>query len=500
MKESLGRRVLVAGAAGVLVGLGLLASPLHLIGAMLIVLGAVIVGLAGPDFGLLAILVLFPIHPLAARIAGTDLGVSGSALLIFSSWKEAALAAVLAGQMVRLVAEQPKWRDFRPHFVDVIAAALGLLVGLGIALHPGGLALNEARLLLFPIGVYIAIRMSHITVRRFFEAAAVTALAVASFLIVQTSFLGWAFVSRYWGNAQTPIPFTYTAHALIGPRGAGTLASPNEAALILAVWACMLASALLVLRERRRWHALVLAVVLVALAVTFSRSGIVGAVAGLTILTAAAVLSMGFRPRQGLALLVVAALAAGAVSASIYAERGGVELLRGTVASLSAAADSEEPASTGASTSPYLDNSTVDHLASLSDAWAVIRTHPLGVGLGTVGARSVPITGERPHYIIESWYFSMGVSMGWLGFAWAILLPIALLACALVSIRRRHALAGYALLGTALTVAFVGFLLPTMMEPQIAMIPWALAGFAVGARSMAADASANGLVGARAEL
>jgi hypothetical protein len=480
-----------AGLAAVVAGLVLLVSPLHIVGAVIFVVGCVVVGLTEPDLALLAVLVLFPFHPLLSRFATENLGVTGASLWVASAWKEATLAAVLAVLGARLLATNPDWRTFRPHLMDALAAVLVAMVGLGMALHPGGLALNEARLLLFPVGVYVAIRLSHLSVRRFFEFAAIAALGFAVFLIVQSSFFGWAFVTSYWGTPALSIPYTFTASGLIGPRGAGTLASPNDAALILGAFICMLGASLLVLRERRWWHAVVLAVAVVGLTMTFSRSGIAGALVGVAVLIAVAARFVHFQPRRGLGLLLAALVVAGALSSVVYAERGGLTLLRGTFVSLSTATDSETPPNNGAITAAGGDPSTSDHLASISDAFTVVRTNPLGVGLGTVGARPVPISGERPQYVIESWYLSMGVSLGWIGLAWTILLPIGFVLAGVMALRRGRSLAGLALVGAAVCVGIVGVVLPSMMEPELAMIPWALAALAVGSRSVESESEAS---------
>ena len=470
------RRAPAAGAIAAVAGLVVMASPLHLLGAVLLVLGVVTVGLTAPDYALLAILVLFPVHPLAARVLQVDFGVTGSALLVFSSWKELALAVVIGGQLIRQLATHPDWRTVRAQLnvVDVLGAALVVLATIGLALNPHGLALNQLRLWLFPIGVYVAVRLCGLSIRQFLEAAAVVAVGFGTFLVVQGDFLGFGFVSRYW-TAGGRIPNTYTALLLDGPRGSGTLASPNEAALALAFWACMLAAAVLVLREWRRWHALALGVVLVALAITFSRSGPAGAFVGIVALLLAVGLTGGLKPRQGLAWLLVAIIAAGSVSAAIYYERGGVALLINTF--LTASGDSENP-----------DSSTVAHANSLELGVQLMEANPLGVGLGNVGPRTDPITGERPRYLIESYYLTLGVTFGWIGLVWALLLPLAFAVCAIRAIRRGVVLAGSALLGAAFAAAIVSILLPTMSEPQIAMVPWALAAFVAGPVLGKADA------------
>jgi len=463
------RSAAIAGAGLALAGLALTDSPVHLAGAVVLLAGVVLLGLAAPDLGLLTVLVLFPAHPLATRVAEFDFGVTGTALLVFSAWKEAALAAVIAGQVVPRLAALPDWRELRPRLqaVDGVAAALAILVAIGLALNPGGLALNQVRLWLFPIGVYVAVRLSTLSLRTYLEAAAVVAVGIGALLVVQSNFLGWGFVSRYWTAVDGTIPYTFYGNSLDGPRGAGTLASPNEAALALAVWGCLLAAAVLVLRDRRRWHAAALGVVLVALAVTFSRSGAAGAVAGIAAVVLAVRAVGGLQPRQGIAWLLAAVVAAGAVSGAVYLERGGVSLIVNTFLTLSG--ESESP-----------DTSTVAHGNSLVYGVTLMEAHPTGVGLGNVGARTDPLTGERPSYIIESYYLTLGVTFGWVGLAWALALPVAFGACALRAIRRGLPLAGAALLGATLAFAVVSVLLPTMAEPQIAMLPWALAGFAAG--------------------
>ena len=467
-------------------GFALMLTPLHFAGALVVVIGAGLAALAAPDYALLAILVLFPLHPLVSRSAALDFGVSGNSLIVFDAWKEVALAAILGGQVARILLGRSDTRTLRLHYVDLVAAALVVLVALGLAMNPGGLALNATRLWLFPVGVYVAVRLSALTLRQYIGAAAVVATGIGAFLVVQSNFLGSGFVSHYWGNATLAIPYTYTATSLIGVRGSGTLASPNEAALILAVWACVLAAGIFVLREWRTWLAVALGVVLVAVTVTFSRSGVLGVIGGLFLIGVAAGLSGAFTPRRGLALFLIAVIAGTSVSGLIYSQRGGVGLITGTVLSISGSGggtDTEDPGS-----NPDVpDASTADHFKSLRTAAALVQAHPLGVGLGDVGARVVPLTGQKPKYIIESYYLTVGASVGWLGLLWSLLMPLAFGICALQALWHRQKLIGLSLLGTAAVVAFVGILLPTMAEPQIAMIPWAIAAFAVGASRLTGD-------------
>jgi hypothetical protein len=124
------------------------------------------------------------------------------------------------------------------------------------------------------------------------------------------------------------------------------------------------------------------------------------------------------------------------------------------------------------------DASAAAHLKSLGQGWDLLEANPLGTGLGTVGPRPLPGTTDFPAYVIESYYLAMGVSLGWLGFVWAIALPLTMLFLAIRTTRRGHILEGSCLLAIALATAVVGFVLPTMMEPQMAMIPWSVCALA----------------------
>lgn len=495
MNERTARRVGLAAGATSIAGLVLLVSPLHLAGAILVVLGVAAIGLTLPEVGLWLVLLLFAVHPLVSKVVQVNFGVTGAALLVFSAWKEVALAAVLMARVGGLAIAYRaghRWR-FRPAPMDVFAAALILLVGLGVAMRPDSLAVNTARLLLFPVGVYIALRLSPVDPGKYLKLAVAIAVGISVYAFAQSSFFGFSFVTSYWGQPGLSIPYTFVAQYLQGPRASGTFASPNELGFALTAVALMAVSLLIVKPTGRRWAAAALFVILVALAVTFSRSAIVASAVGVAVVLVAA-RRFSPDPRRTftyLALAIVPALLLGGV---IYEVRGGTALIQSTIASLTSSSASTDTGGPSASSTPSLapgatpsptptglvvDPSTEGHLASLSAAWSAVEAHPLGLGLGTVGSRADPLTSERPQYIFESWYLTMGVSLGWLGLAWAVFLPFAMFFSALIALRRGRSLAGLSLLGLSVALAIVSFLLPTMMEPQMAMVPWSVAALAV---------------------
>jgi hypothetical protein len=434
--------------------------------------------------------------------------VTGTSLIVFSAWKEVALASVLIARLGALAISYKagrRWR-FRLALTDVAAVALVLLVAFGFALRHDSLALNASRLLLFPIGVYLALRLSPVEAGTYLRLAVAIAVGISAFAVVQSSFFGFSFVQSYWGQPGMPIPYTFVAQYLQGPRASGTAASPNELGFALAAWGLMAASLLVLRAVQSRWAVAALAAIIVALALTFSRSAIVASVAGMAV-----IFVVGWRvspsPRRTFAYLGLAILPALLLSGVIYSARGGTMLIASTIVSLSSTSsvtDTGGPLPTpslapsampGPSPTPggiAIDQSTQAHLESLSDGWSMVKANPLGLGLGTVGSRADPLTSERPQYIIESWYLTMGVSLGWLGLAWAVFLPLAMFLVALTALRRGRSLAGLSLMALAVALAIVSYVLPTMMEPQMAMLPWSLAALAVSPASGQAPTPALG--------
>jgi hypothetical protein len=330
----------------------------------------------------------------------------------------------------------------------------------------------------------MALRLRPVDPGRYLTLSVAIAVGISAFAVVQSSFFGFSFVTSYWGTPDLPIPYTFVAQYLQGPRASGTFAVPNELGFALMATALMAVSLLFVRPTVGRWAAAALFAILVALGVTFSRSAIVGCTAGVVVVILAA-RRLSPSPRRAARYLALAIVPALLLSGVVYEVRGGTRLIESTIASLVSSSSSVD---TGAPTNPstggvVVDPSTLGHLESLSAAWSAVEAHPLGLGLGTVGSRTDPLTSERPQYIIESWYLTMGASLGWLGLAWAVFLPFAMFLTALAALRRGRSLPGLSLLGLSIGLGMVSLLLPTMVEPQMAMLPWSLAALALAPAS-----------------
>ena len=457
-------------------------------GALVFVGAVAVLSLARPKWSIWLVLLLFAVHPLLTRVASANFGVTGTALVIASAWKEVALGCVLLVAVVRIASDyRHGWRP-KPMLsvLDLMAVGLVGLVVFGVAGRHDAMAVNEARLLLFPVGVYAVLRLSPLDTATYFRAATIFAAGIAVFGILQSTFLGWGWVTTYWGTRNVPAPATFMATNVVGPRAASSYTSPNELGFALIAFSLMAAALIVARPERTRWVVLPLIAILVGLTMSFSRSAVASAILGISLLATVGVWRFAPDRRRAAILLAAAIIPAAALSGWVYVSRGGVSQLATTFNSLSSGSGD---ATTTSGAPPATDPSALGHITSIGDGWALVQAHPAGLGLGTVGARVVPGTNDRPQMIFESWYLTMGVMLGWPGLIWTGLFPLALLIAAITALRRRRQLAGLVLLGLSISVAVVSFFLPTMMEPQLAMLPWAVGALAVAAAPQQSDRS-----------
>jgi O-Antigen ligase len=489
-------RVALTGSAISVLGVLILLSGFHGVGAVLLLTGIGILTIASPLAAIWAILLLVPFHPIAMRTLQV-FGFSGWPFLAVSAWKELVLSLALIALVVD-VAQRIRVRGTpigRPTEIgDYLAGGLLLLVGFAVLIDPSVQAINGARLMLFPVGMYVAVRLQPIPSARALLALALVGATIAAFGIVQSSWLGWDFVQRYYVGPGLPIPAIFSAQFLEGPRAAGTFLSPNVFAFVVASYLSMATA--LVLRARSRTKVMlapVLVLLVVGVVVTFSRSALIGSALGLGAIVLIGARRHSLQPRRTALVLLFAFVPALALSAVVYADRGGFTLLKSTIAAIdgvgagispSAPPTSPDSPAPGASPVPSgvgagqpPDPSTIGHVASLAQGWQLVVAHPLGVGLGNVGARPFPGSTEQPTYVVESWYLAMGLSLGWLGLVWALVFPAALGLAAIRALNRERAvLSALVALGLAALVAFVSLLLPTMQEPEVAMLPWVIFG------------------------
>ena len=350
------------GAAGVAVlGVALALVGVSTAGAGLLAVGVGVLAFVRPDVGLWLVLIVFPFHPLLMRVAEVDFGLGGTPFLVISAWKEIAIAGMLGALIVSYVgsADPRSLRRAirRLTLPDYFAVALALFVVVGLLFDRSFLALSQARLLLFPLGVYIGGRANLIPGIRMFKTVTVAGAVIAVFGIIQSSLLGWSFVERYYSAPGLPRPYTFTAQFLDGPRAAGTLLSPNEFAFLMVIYAVMAGALIYRLPSRQKVRfAPILAAFVVALALSFSRSALIASVAGFA--TMLLLLPRLAVDRRRTALTLASAIApALLLTVLIYAERGGGALIANTIQTLVGSGPASSPtviASPGPGVSPSL--------------------------------------------------------------------------------------------------------------------------------------------------
>lgn len=496
-RDSLLRTLSIFAAAAVISGVALLLAGGPGAGAIVAVLGVGALSFLQPRVGLWAVVLLFPLHPLAMRVLAVDLDVQGLTLIVASTWKEAAVGGLVAGLLARAAgsgfpAGVRAWLR-RPPLPDLVAVALIVLVLAGVAATRDARGLNEARLLLFPVAVYVGVRAGLERPRRLLAGLVAIGAVIAIIGIIQSELFGWSWVIRYYGFSGYP-PTTFVATGLDGPRAVGTLGSPNEFAFVMAVDA-VLAAVLLVGATGRRaiLLALALAALLLGTAMSFSRTAILALGIGLisVLIVSAAIRVQGIM--SSVRRVAIASVPAILLALVLYATRGGAAFAAATVATIGNLAGTSAVTSSATPTSPPTpgpgatasappaveDPSVIGHVESVGSATRLLVANPVGIGFGRVGARPLPGEPRNPTIIVESWYLTLGLSLGWIGLAWAVAMPPAFVGFA---VRRGRRAGGtdlaLACVGVTTVVAVIGLLLPSMTEPQLAMLPWIVAGAA----------------------
>ncbi len=239
-----------------------------------------------------AVLLLLLLHELLIRWLLNLLGLPQAQVTLLSLWKEAALAGLLLGSILRAwrrdgsLRGQLSWRPGEPFLFAF--AALGVL---GVAISPDKLAGAAAfRDYFEPAVFYLVVRLTildRVTLRRLLKAWLVLGALMALFAIWQSGWTTEQFTAWGFGvpSGQVGIP-PGGVIGQVGLRPPSSVTGPNELAAHMILLAC--AGFLLIFESRGRSRAVfVLATVLYggALVATASRSGFLGLLVGLAVVT-----------------------------------------------------------------------------------------------------------------------------------------------------------------------------------------------------------------------
>jgi hypothetical protein len=413
------------------------------------------------------IILLMPFHAFltvwAAAIAGH--------YTAFRLWKEVLLVCLTVGSGIivwadrsRLAVSLHRW--YRRRLVPTaVLTYLVLLVIAGVAaclmggVTPKAFAyglLIDSRFLIFFLVVWLISQYSgwiQVHWRRILliPVAIVVIFGILQFTVLPADFLG------HFGYGPATIPVVQTVDQKASyQRIQSTLRGANPLGTYLIVGIAALGVLVLRYRKQRWLYAAMLALSLVALALTFSRSAWIGAAAALGWLMWEAL-----RVHTGRRILLIAGSAAVLVFAAVGFSLRNNDVFQNTFF------HTDEH-----SLSPTSSNQ--GHLSATKDGIIEIAHHPLGSGTGTAGPASV--YNDHPARIAEDYYIQIGQEAGIIGLVLFVAINL-LVACRLW--RRRGQLLPDALLASLIGIGLVNLFSHAWTDDTVSYIWWGLAGAAL---------------------
>ncbi len=401
----------------------------------------------------MAILIIMPFHAFLVVLAGSRFGHEQ----LFQAWKEIVL--VLMGVMS--IALYPRTKKLLDKPLNLVVGAFILLTLIVSLIQRPidsafwfGIKTDFEFLIIFVLAQLIAETIPEPTVQKIVLA---TGTLVALFGVLQVYFLPIDFLKHFGYGPLTVQPFSFVDAATLSPRIQSTLGGANQLGSFLILPIAILTQQLL----KRQWLALVpLAVILIALLHTFSRSAWLGA---------------------GLAILIVILLSATRrrLLATITA-LAGIILLSGLIV---AALINRQPLLKHyifhADYLAQARNSDTDHLAAQKEALVIVAHQPWGGGLGTAGPAS--LRSSSP-IITENYYLQLAIETGLIGAG----LFIALCLWLGLELFRRQKQSDLArpLLAALAGVSLVNLFLHGWADSSTALVFWSSAGLVIGKKNV----------------
>jgi O-antigen ligase len=434
-----------------------------------------VVAVRRPWVALVALLGVLPVNGALTQVVPRFLDLSDAAQIALAAWHDALVAGIALAALVALVRARERSLDLVEWMIGAILA-VGLVY---VAVSPVTFTafyvyrvLYEPPLLLAAITVLArsAGMPSWLPTRAAFALVAGSAIG-ALYAWPQVYLLRFPYLQRFYTDPGGQIHHSFLAHGLNQPRAIGLLHSPNEfgAALAIAI-ALLVVPGLLQLRDwMRAW---LLAILAMALLISFSRSGWLA-----TMIAVAIVLWLS---REQLPSL--AAIRAGIRRRTMVTI--GAPILASIILTIAVFTTSGAAALVGA-TATGTDPSVGNRPHSVRAGMMVVFEHPLGLGLGTAGPKAARFDEhqDRPRILTETWYILYAIQVGLIGFG--------LLAVTVVTILRRlwtdrlRPISRVAF-GLAFGLGVGAVFIPVIEDPTVFTPLWAITGLALAGAAVAA--------------
>lgn len=410
----------------------------------------------------MAILLLMPFHAFLT-VWGSSLFGHYTALRL---WKEGLLAVCTVGSIYLIAADHKirshtltrrlVWLIFAYMLLSVVWGLLALNQHDVTAKALGyGLIVNLRYLVFFLIAWMAALRLGRLRAN-WQWLVYWPAVAVVVFGLIQIFILPNDFLSHFGYDASTIQPIETINHNQHYVRFFSTLrgANPLGAYLVIPI---SLVTVLLTRARRYNWGQLVfLAMALVVLFFTFSRSAWVGA--GLSVVTVLFLSRLSRRSQQiGLAAAACLVVAGAALAVGFRHDMNFENFILHTQTNSAVPTTSDQ-----------------GHLSALKNGLSDLRHSPLGDGPGTAGPASV--YNDHPSRIAENYYIQIGQEVGWLGLVMFILINLGV--GYLLFLRRGDPLA-LSLFASLIGITFINMLSHAWTDDTLAYVWWGLAGIAM---------------------
>jgi O-antigen ligase len=343
--------------------------------------------LQNPRYAFTLLLIFLPLHTGVFQVIKVELHIPTMVSTLIQSWKEG-LMLVLIVYIIICIVKTNKLKG--THLYILVLLGLFIITGIvGLYFSPNFSAgLYSFRGTFEPFIILVLTLLLPLDldwVKKLIPKLLIIGGVVAAFAIFQSLILGYSYLWKYYAQDNViPSSFVYSGGVI--QRAMGTFASPNQLSLYLDFLIILFTNLLIRLPRIYFKYAAIVGLFLIALILTVSRSGWMAFIAGL------GVSILIWRRKQKIILYI------------------SVLVIIGLLIGFTLGLDS------------FLINtffgqeiSANYHVNMFQENMNVILSHPLGVGLGSAGARAVrffDVVNSGSYYPTESYLLQTGLELG----------------------------------------------------------------------------------------